>query len=98
MASSEHGHAGRSRAEAAKRGKGSQRAAYWPCPHTCAVRWFLKGPVIAIDHCPRSLINVTTARAWRNGRREGLKHPFLTECRFESDRPHQKHPCCLHRT
>lgn len=28
-------------------------------------------------------------RVWRNGRREGLKHPYLTVCRFESDHPHQ---------
>ncbi len=28
-------------------------------------------------------------RAWRNGRREGLKHPYRKVCRFESDRPHQ---------
>ena len=31
----------------------------------------------------------TFVRVWRNGRREGLKHPFRKECRFESDHPHQ---------
>ena len=29
-------------------------------------------------------------RVWRNGRREGLKHPFRKECRFESDHPHHQ--------
>jgi hypothetical protein len=31
-------------------------------------------------------------RVWRNGRREGLKHLFRKECRFESDHPHHLSP------
>ncbi len=33
-------------------------------------------------------------RVWRNGRREGLKHPFRKECRFDSDHPHQLFQIC----
>ena len=33
-------------------------------------------------------------RVWRNGRREGLKHPFRKECRFDSDHPHQYTRIC----
>ena len=37
----------------------------------------------------RSFAAKQPVRVWRNGRREGLKHPYLTVCRFESDHPHQ---------
>ena len=33
-----------------------------------------------------------SVRVWRNGRREGLKHPFRKECRFDSDHPHHEFP------
>ena len=39
--------------------------------------------------CKDRAMKQKSVRVWRNGRREGLKHPFRKECRFDSDHPHQ---------